>query len=444
MLNRAKALLRNLSQSLGFVPGVVVVLFAVLGIVLVEVDGSFDSTGVSYLFQGDGSAARTVLSVIAGSLITVAGLTFSITMVVLQLASSQFSPRVLRTFFADRITQVTIGTFVGTFLYALLVLRAVGSFGDAGFVPRLSVTVATLFGIASVILLIVFLNHVAQMIQVSHVTSGIARDTLARTDKLYPETFGEPREEVDGAEAMLRRWREDPSGLVHHPDAGYVQRVGTEDLPQGLAKRMDRLAVLVSPGDFVSPEVPTLEVWPAELAEECRDALRSIVSVGDERDLDQDVGFGMRQLTDTALKAMSPGINDPQTAVTCIGYLRAIAVRLSGRADPPAVRRFPEHELELVLVRRRYEDFLEAFLQIDRYVEGDAWVAGELLTALAACADAARRAGAEQRLPAIREAAETIVMRALEAAGTPRDRDLLDAAMRRVEVALGARPEAAA
>ena len=124
-----------------------------LGIVLVEIDGQLDLDGSQVVFKGDGPAARTVLSVIAGSLITVAGLTFSITMVVLQLASSQFSPRILRTFFGDRVTQITIGTYVGTFVYSILVLRAVGSFGDAGFVPRLSVTVASLLGIGAVVLL---------------------------------------------------------------------------------------------------------------------------------------------------------------------------------------------------------------------------------------------------------------------------------------------------
>ena len=105
----------------------IVAVFTVLGLVLVEVDGAIDLEGTALVFRGDGPAARTVLSVIAGSLITVAGLTFSITMVVLQLASTQFSPRVLRTFFGDRVTQVTIGAFVGTFVYSLLVLRAVGA-----------------------------------------------------------------------------------------------------------------------------------------------------------------------------------------------------------------------------------------------------------------------------------------------------------------------------
>ena len=195
MAGRARSLWLNLSQSLGFLPGVIVVLFGALGVVLVEIDGQVDLTGNAVVFRGDGPAARAVLSVIAGSLITVAGLTFSITMVVLQQAASQFSPRILRSFFGDRVTQVTIGAYVGTFVYSLLVLRAVGSYGDAGFVPRLSVAVASLLGIGAVVLLVVFLNHVSQLIQVSHVTASIAHATLARTDILFPDRYGEAAEE---------------------------------------------------------------------------------------------------------------------------------------------------------------------------------------------------------------------------------------------------------
>ncbi|MEO6496870.1 MAG: DUF2254 family protein, partial [Solirubrobacteraceae bacterium] len=157
MADRAKGLWLNLSHNLGVIPGVIVFAFAALGVTLVEVDRNLDLEQVRWVFNGNGSAARTVLSVIAGSLITVAGLTFSITMVVLQLASSQFSPRILRSFFGDRVTQITIGTFVGTFVYSILVLRAVGAVAEAGFVPRLSVTVASLLGMGAAVLLIVFL-----------------------------------------------------------------------------------------------------------------------------------------------------------------------------------------------------------------------------------------------------------------------------------------------
>ncbi len=425
MVNRVRGVWLNLTQSLGFLPGLIVAAFTVLGFVLVEVDGQIDLEGTVIVFQGDGSAARTVLSVIAGSLITVAGLTFSITMVVLQLASSQFSPRVLRTFFGDRITQITIGTYVGTFVYALLVLRAVGSFGDAGFVPRLSVTIASLLGIGAVILLIVFLNHVSQMVQVSHVTSNIARDTLKRIDLLYPERYGEPAADQD-AERLLREWRAVTPGVVRPDRAGYVQRVGLDDLVGGLEGQIERMVILVCAGDFASSERPIAHVWPPEAAEECGEAIRSSVTIASERDLSQDIDFGVRQLADTALKAMSPGINDPMTAVTCISYLRSIFARLSERSSPPRVRRFADGDLTVILRRRSFDEQVDALRQIGRYTGADAWVAGNLLEALAACAAAARRSGAHARVAALREVGRGVADQARSELVTDQDRAAID------------------
>ena len=434
MTGRFRSLWRNLSQSLGFVPGVMVVGFGVVGIVLVEVDRHLDLGGVSVVFQGDASAARTVLSVIAGSLITVAGLTFSTTMVVLQLASSQFSPRILRTFFGDRITQVTIGTYVGTFVYSILVLRAVGSFGDSGFVPRLSITLASVLGIAAVLLLVVFLQHVSRLVQVSHVTAAIAHQTLARADALYPERYGQPAAE-DGAE-VLSAWRDEaePARLLGRRP-GYVQRVDVGQVAKAVGARGGRVAVLVCPGDFVSVEMPIAELWPAEALEAARGALLGAVTIADERDIEQDVDFGIRQLTDTVLRALSPGVNDPMTAVTGIRYVRSILLRLAGRAAPDDVRRFPDHDVTVVLRRRTFAEHLEALVQVGRVLDGDAWVAGEVLEAVGACVEAARDAGAHERLPPLAAAAAAVAEQAVHEARTSQDRRRITVQARRVATA---------
>ncbi len=421
VLARAKSALSNLSHNLGFVPGLVVVAFAVGGIVVVEVDEHLDLDQVGWVFRGDGAAARTVLSVIAGSLITVAGLTFSITMVVLQLASSQFSPRILRTFFGDRITQVTIGIYVGTFVYSILVLRAVGSYGDEGFVPRLGVTLASLLGIGAVVLLIVFLHHVSRMVQVSHVTARIARATLARTDRLFPEDVG--AETGEDAPELLGRWRaERPGARVMARRPGFVQRLSVEDLAGGVRGDARRVGVLVAPGDFVGVDDPLAEVWPPDAAARCEQAVLDAVTVADERDIAQDAGFGLRQLSDIALKAMSPGINDPMTAVTCIHYMRSVLVRLTERQDPPGVQRFADLDVTLVLRRTHYEEYLETLREVSRYAAADAWVSGEILQALAGCGRAAVAAPAPQRTAAIRSLAESVAEQAIAEAGTESDR----------------------
>ncbi len=411
-MSRLKARWADLSGSLAFVPGVMVALFAVLGVGLVELDRRLDVTAGSFVFAGDASAARTVLSVIAGSLITVAGLTFSITMVALQLTSSQFSPRILRTFFADRVTQITIGAFVGTFVYALLVLRSVGGAP----VPRVSVTVASGLGIAAVILLVAFLHHVAQLIQVSHITAAIAHDALRRMNALYPERYGRG----EAGDDRLEHWRREPSDRVFPSRPGYVRRLDIDALAAAADGRARRVAILVCPGDLVSVDMPILELWPADGAP--AGALAEAVEIDSERDLDQDIDFALRQLTDTALKAMSPGINDPATAVTCIAYLRSILVRLAERDLAASVRRFPGRELTIQARRRGYGEYLDALLQINRCLDGDAWVAGELLRALEGCAAAAARCGAGDRARQCVEVARTVADQSAREAGNDVDR----------------------
>ena len=431
MLNRLRNRWLNLTQSLGFVPFLVAGLFTLLGLVLVEVDKHVDLSRVKWVFTGDGSAARTVLSVIAGSLITVAGLTFSITMVVLQLASSQFSPRILRTFFGDRLTQATIGTYVGIFIYSILVLRAVGSLQQPDAVPRLSVTIAALLSIGAVLLLVTFLHHVSKLVQVSEVTARIARAGLTKIDELYPEdrereNQAAARPSVPSVSAATPG-DQGNAGFITPARPGFVQRVSLDDLLEELAGHATRAEVLICPGDFVSADEPIIALWPADVAHDHREAVLGTVTVSSERDLDQDVGFALRQLTDIALKAMSPGINDPMTAVTAIGYLRSLLARLSGRRNLSA-ELTGKHGLTVVVRRRSYLEYLESsLLQISRYAAADAWVTGEILTALHSCAHVAAQPFPE-RLTDIADIGSAIIEQSLTEAGTERDRDSIRAA----------------
>ena len=388
---------RALFESLAFLPGVIVAAFAAAGIALVEVDEAVTAAG--FVFQGDADAARTLLSVIAGSLITVAGLVFSMTLVTLQLASTQFSPRVLRTFFGDRLTQVTIGTYVGTFTYALLVLRSVGGQQDGGdFVPRISITVASALGIVAVLLLIAFLHHVSQMIQVSHVMRAIGRETLEQIDRSHPEHYSGPCDAA--ATELLDRWRSEERGSVRPDWPGFVERVDMKDLVGGLAG-VDRLALLVRPGDFVSIEAPLAEVWPADAAERCAATIRAAVEIGPERSLDQDLDFGLRQLTDTAVRAMSPAMNDPTTAVTCVGYLRSALTTLSRRALPTGLQGLPARGLTVIVAQRSFEEHLSVLEEVARYARDDPRVEHAVLAALRSVAEAAADCGAFERASAV-------------------------------------------
>jgi uncharacterized membrane protein len=316
------------------------------------------------------------------------------TLVVLQLASSQFSPRVLRTFFGDRLTQATVGTYVGTFVFALLVLRSVGGSANGDeFVPRMSVTAASALGIAAVVLLIVFLHHVSQLIQVSHVMHTIGHDTLEQIDRSHPERYSSPRDEA-AATALLARWRAEEPGRVLPGEPGFVERLDLNDLIGDLAG-VERLALLVRPGDFVSVESPLAELWPAEAAERCAGTIRDAVEIGPERSLDQDLDFGLRQLTDTAVRAMSPAMNDPTTAVTCVGYLRSALTTLSGRALSTGVH--GARGITVIAAQRTFDEHLAALAEVARYGRDDPRVEQAVLTALESVVDAAADCGAFER-----------------------------------------------
>ena len=213
-----------------------------------------------------------------------------------------------------------------------------------------------------------------------------------------------------------------PPGSSSRSAPGTCSASGSTISPDEITGAVDRLVILVCAGDFTGPERPIAHVWPPAAAEGCRDAIVSAVSIGSERDLNQDVDFGVRQLTDTALKAMSPGVNDPMTAITCISYLRSIFVRLSERSAPPRVRRFAEGALTVVLRRRHFEEQVEPLRQIGRYCGADASVAGDLLDAVRACATAARRGAASERVGVLLEAGRGIADQARSELVTDQDR----------------------
>jgi uncharacterized membrane protein len=403
-------------DRLWFVPSVIVIGLAVLAVGLVRIDHGA-APGGSLVFGGDAGAARTVMATIAGSLVSVAGLTFSVTVVVLQLASSQFSPRLLPNFLGDRVTQVTVGVFVGVFVYALIALRSV----SADEVPRLSVTVGSVLGALALILLIFFIDHISRLIQVSESARNIGRRTLREIDTLYPESYGEP-EEVD-PDGLLARWHEEAQpGAVRTETPGYVARVQLDELTRALPD-VDRFVLCVCPGDAVSTDMPLALVWPRERVDEIAAAVHGGIVISGERTLAQDAGFGFRQLTDIALRAISPGINDPTTAVTCVLYLRSALTRLAGKRFPEAVRRLEGAETLAIVRRREFGEYVRSLVEIGRYAGGDARVVRSLLEALRGVAASAAEAGALDRAQVAVDSAEEIAEPALERAGTTRDRD---------------------
>ena len=417
---RALLVSRVREQLAGFwvVPGGVALGYAALALLLIQVDRASGDVGPGFGFGGDAAAARGLLSSVAGGIISMTSLTLSLTIVTLQLASSQFTPRALNNLLGDRTNQVVAGAFVGTVAYALLVLRVVreDTEQDPGFVPALSVTVCIGLALLALGLLLLFVHHIGQIIKVERIAAEIAHDSLRTAERLYPEPHGE------AASPRAVGWPGAP-GKVPPSRPGYVQTIALKDIAGALDGRAERVEVLLAPGDFATPGQPVVLVWPPEaLGQDQVRGIQRALAVGDERDLRNDIGFGIRQLADIALRAVSPGVNDPTTAVTCIGYLTAILERLAGHEMPANERQFAEHGVQLRARQVPFESHLEtAFLEIARYASSDARVVGALLDGLRRVARAAAGAGAVAREQAALHLAHEIGDAAVEAASLPRD-----------------------
>ncbi len=335
----------QLRTSYWFIPSVMAVLATALSFVTVHMDTILKAKWVratGWIWAGGPEGARNVLATIAGSTITVAGVVFSITIVSLTLASSQFGPRLLRNFMADRATQVVLGIFVSTFLYCLLVLRTIRGTDAATFVPFLSVTSGLLFAVVSVGFLIFFIHHVSSSILAENLIGRVAVDLQESIARLFPETLGEggAEEEMSAAEEKLPGLTEEPAHELHSKGSGFVQGVDGEQILK-LATEKDLLVRLYRrPGDFIAKGSLLAEVWPKEKASvKVSEELQRTVLLGRHRTPTQDLEYSIDQLVEVAVRAMSPGINDPFTAITCIEWLGVALLQMGARKFPARQRK---------------------------------------------------------------------------------------------------------
>lgn len=433
-MKRLRLLWDRVLSSYWFIPSLLTLLGAGLATLTVNVDrtSSVAADDLWLVFGVGAEGARGVLSAIAGSVITVTGVVFSITVVALQLASQQFTPRVLRTFASDRAGHLVLGTLIGTFTYALLVERTVRSESEdlERFVPSISLTVAVGLALLSVAALIYFVHHTAHAIRSSTIIARVTDDVHDLIDRLYPEELGEPAEE-----AVAFPSSETPGLEVPSTRSGYVQLV-EEDTLFELAESEDlRIRLVPQVGDFVLEGEPLASVWiqgaggdPREIRRRINDAF----ILGTERTLRSDVRRGMLELVEIAVKALSPGINDPTTAVQSIDRLAELVARLGRRRFPPAARAGDDGVPRIYAPRQEFDRLAElAFDQVRHYAAGTPAVMLHLLDALlrvgrllpperrAALRDLAKRIGedAESRIDApidsqrVHRAAESVLAR---------------------------------
>ncbi len=320
---RLKQLWVEVNTSLWFVPALMVVGAVALALGLVEAEGLLSDQMVARwprLFGAGVDGSRGMLSAIASSMITITGVIFSITIVALTLASSQYTPRILRNFMRNRTNQFVLGFFVGVFAYCIIVLRTLRSTDEGRFVPSLAVLGGIALALASVGVLILFIHHIATSIQANTIISTAARETIEVLRKLFPHELGNEAE--DGAMASLDReaWQPVPAAR-----SGYIQSVDNDRLLEFARARNLVVRMECGIGDFIVERAPLVSLQPASpLDAAAADELGELYAIGDSRTIEQDPAFGIRQIVDIALKALSPGINDTTTAVTCVEYLGAI------------------------------------------------------------------------------------------------------------------------
>jgi len=378
-ITRVTAFWGRLNSSFWFVPAVMAVMAVAFSFLLIEIDvlRAVDLTkDPSAIFTFGPEGARAILSTIASSMITVASLIFSITMLSLQLASSQFGPRVIGNFMGDRSNQIVLGTFIATFLYCLFVLRSVRGIEGSSFVPHLAVAFGVLLAATSVAVLIYFIHHIATSIRVETLLASLADEGCAAVDRLFPERLGQSQGNVTNKMAE-RRLPDDfdvNSVQIAADSGGYVQNIGAEVLMQ-LASEQDLvLRIDAPPGRFVTKGACVITAYPrSRVSEETREDLRGAVVIGRDRTPHQDLEFAIRRIVELAQRSLSPGINDPTTALYCIDRLGEVLLRLAGRDIPAPMRLDKQGQLRVVTEVVLLADIAcRAFAAIARYGITDA------------------------------------------------------------------------
>lgn len=345
-----------------------------------ELDNALDWETQWFMFQGGPEGARTVLSAVSTSMMTFTGVVFSVTILVLQLASTQFSPRVLRAFLRDRGSQLSLGVFVGTFVYALLALRNVreGTEEVDRFVPALSVWLAVVLAVASVATFIYYIHHVAQSIRAVSIIKVIAHEARHQLKKMYPEGVGQDASDPEP------RWPDGEPTLVipHLGVSGVIAAVDESHLWKCVTKSTAVVAMHRMVGDFVPYGSPLFEIWGDPEGLDAKELLAT-VTITSERSIRQDSAFGIRQLVDIAERALSPGTNDPTTAVQAIDAIHDLLRRIARRKFPNPWRLDERGFLRLVLPRPDFDAYVVlAFDEIRQFGAGQMQVMRRLRFAL--------------------------------------------------------------
>ena len=366
----------------------------------------------SWTNGGSADAARQILTATAAAVITVVGLVFSITIVALTLASTQFGPRILRNFVRDRGTQVTLGTFVATFVYSVLVLGSV-SHGGNQFVPHFSITVALALLLVDLGVLIFFIHHVATSIQLPQVIASIAGDlaTAIGVEAAHDADTRTVVPEAGPSEAEVLARLAEVVAVVPATRSGYLQFVGYPTLAEIAANADAVIELLHRPGHFVVEGLPLANVWPATAARDIARGLDRAHATGAHRTLAQDLAFAIDQLVEIAIRALSPAVNDTFTALTCIDWLGDALCKISAGWNPARVHRDHRGYIRVIAAEASYARLVDR--AFDKVRQAGRGMPAVMIRQLDTIAKILPFADDEQRKPLLAQAA--MILRATEA-----------------------------
>ena len=395
MRTRIQNILYRLRASFWFLPSLLASCAFILSFITTSIDKIVAyrvDAQQWWIYGGGADGARTVLSVIAGSMITVAGMVFSITIVVLSLASSQFGPRLIRNFMNVRANQLVMGTFVSTFLYCILVLRTVNASADARFVPGISVTMAIVMAITSLGVLIYFIHSVSESIQAQNIIARVCRDLDETVDRIFPDKIGQADVLVtvtNKTDYTIPKTCDREVCNIRAENSGYLQAVDNDALMNVATEENLLIHLGYRPGAFITKSSVLVTVWPGtKVNDKLSDKINTVFILGPERTLEQDAEFAIYQMVEIAVRALSPGINDPITAITCIDWLGVILCKLANRKMPPSQRYDEENRLRVIRKTYSFQGLVDAaFNMIRQNSESIPAVSIHLLETIATIAD---------------------------------------------------------
>jgi len=377
----------KLFTTFWFLPILITGLSIILSIGLVSLDNYLhipqEGRFRFFLVNSSGSA-RSILSTISGAMIGVAGTVFSVTLVALTLASSQFGSRLIKNFMYVRLNQIVLGSYIATYLYCLLILNAIKESNEYTFIPSISILVAIIAAILNIVLLIIFIHQIATSIQADKVVADISDFISHQVVTLFPEKMGEGKEEDEIVDtiAALSHYNEKIS--IKSPKSGYLQYINSAALMEVVTSQDLLFNLYYRPGSYL---VEGLEIGVVYLntqwAKDKSDNLLDHLVIGKTKTPQQDIEYSILQMVEIAARALSPGVNDPFTAITCIDNLTAIMSYLAQAKFPSKYRFDDKGKLRIIADTLDFEGVLDAsFNQIRQYSGGSTAVIIRLIEAL--------------------------------------------------------------